>query len=58
MRNTSRVEGLTKLGVELNYCDLSEIRTLKNAIKDGEVVYHLAALVSDWGPKNYFTGSM
>src|SRR3989304_544022 len=49
VRSTSRVEGLSSLGVELRCGDLSDLRTLKEITKGGEVVYHLAAVVSDWG---------
>jgi len=54
VRSTSRVEGLSSLGVELRCGDLSDLRTLKEITKGGEVVYHLAAVVSDWGSKEEF----
>ncbi|MGH7800564.1 MAG: NAD-dependent epimerase/dehydratase family protein [Thermodesulfobacteriota bacterium] len=54
VRSTSRVEALISLGVELHYGDLSDLRTLKEITKGGDVVYHLAAVVSDWGSKEEF----
>ncbi|MBI2485879.1 MAG: NAD-dependent epimerase/dehydratase family protein [Deltaproteobacteria bacterium] len=54
VRKTSRVEELAKLGVELCYGDLSDPGSFKELTKDGDVVYHLAAMVSDWGEKEEF----
>jgi nucleoside-diphosphate-sugar epimerase len=54
VRNTSRVDTLSNSGVELYYGDLSDIKALKEATSGGDVVYHLAAMVSDWGSKGEF----
>ncbi len=54
VRKTSRVEKLSKLGVELCYGNLSDLSSLKEATKGGDIVYHLAARVSDWGSKEEF----
>jgi nucleoside-diphosphate-sugar epimerase len=54
VRRTSKVEELVKLGVELCYGDLSDPGSFKALTRDGDVVYHLAALVSDWGKKEEF----
>src|SRR3972149_3147366 len=54
VRSASRVEALSSLGVELHYGDLSDLRALKEITKGGDVVYHLAAVVSDWGSKEEF----
>jgi len=54
VRKTSRAEGLSKLGAELCYGDLSEPSSFKEFTKGGDVVYHLAAMVSDWGAKEEF----
>lgn len=49
VRNSSNVDELKKLDAELCYGDLSDNQALANATKGVEVVYHCAALVSDWG---------
>lgn len=54
VRKTSKVGELSKLGVELCYGDLSDFSSIKNATRGGDVVYHLAAHVSDWGSKEEF----
>lgn len=54
VRNSSNVDELKELGVELYYGDLSNIETLRSATKSVEVVYHCAALVSDWGRNEDF----
>ncbi len=54
VRKTSKTEGLSKLGVELCYGDLSEPGSFEEFTKGEDVVYHLAAMVSDWGAKEEF----
>lgn len=54
VRKTSRAEHLNKLGVELCYGDLSESGSFTELTKGGGIVYHLAAMVSDWGEKEEF----
>ena len=54
VRRTSRLGELRKLGVELCYGDLSDPGSFEALTKDGDVVYHLAAMVSDWGKKEEF----
>jgi len=49
VRKTSKVELLKNLNVKLFYGDLSDGKALTNATKGVDVVYHCAALVSDWG---------
>ncbi|MDA2920908.1 NAD-dependent epimerase/dehydratase family protein [Desulfobacterota bacterium AH_259_B03_O07] len=55
VRRTSNLELLNKLGVELCYGDLSDPDSLMQVTKGGDVVFHLAAMVSDWGPKDQFS---
>jgi len=55
VRKTSNVSRLDKLGVELFYGDLGDIEALRNITEGGEIVFHLAALVTDWGdPDNFY----
>ncbi|MFQ5788220.1 MAG: NAD-dependent epimerase/dehydratase family protein [Thermodesulfobacteriota bacterium] len=54
VRKTSNVEPLNNLGVELCYGDLADPKSLVELTKDGDVIFHLAAMVSDWGPKDEF----
>ena len=54
VRRTSNVESLNKLGVELCYGDLSEPDSLKKLVSGGEIIFHIAAMVSDWGSREDF----
>ncbi|HXG31060.1 MAG TPA: NAD-dependent epimerase/dehydratase family protein [Thermodesulfobacteriota bacterium] len=54
VRRTSKIEGLKKMGVELCYGDLSNPDSFNELTGGGDVVYHLAAMVSDWGPREEF----
>lgn len=54
VRKSSQVEPLKKLGVELCYGDLLDHDSLRSVTKGGDFVYHLAAMVTDWGSKRDF----
>ena len=54
VRKTSNVVSLKELGVELSYGDLGELDALREITKDGDIVFHLAALVTDWGDPDTF----
>ncbi|MGB3365839.1 MAG: NAD-dependent epimerase/dehydratase family protein [Thermodesulfobacteriota bacterium] len=54
VRKTSNVSHLNKLGVELCYGDLGDLEALRDLPKGGDVVFHLAALVTDWGDPETF----
>lgn len=54
VRDTSDVKMLKELGVELIHGDLGDTESLKRLPKGGGVVFHLAALVSDWGRREDF----
>jgi nucleoside-diphosphate-sugar epimerase len=54
VRKSSQVEPLKKLGVELCYGDLLDHDSLRSLTKGGDLVYHLAAMVTDWGSKRDF----
>jgi nucleoside-diphosphate-sugar epimerase len=54
VRRTSKVEALSNLGAELCYGDLSDPGSFGELMEGGDIVYHLAAMVSDWGPKEGF----
>jgi nucleoside-diphosphate-sugar epimerase len=54
VRPTSKVSHLNSLGVELVIGDTSDIKSLRTAIEGVERVYHVAALVADWGPWEAF----
>ena len=54
VRKTSNVERLKSLGVELHYGDLSDFNSLLEATRGVDVVYHCAALVTDWGVRKEF----
>lgn len=50
VRRTSRIERLKSLkNVEIFYGDLTDISSVERAIKGTQIVYHLGALVNDWG---------
>jgi dihydroflavonol-4-reductase len=55
VRKTSDTNRLTSLGVELVYGDLTDADSLKKAVKDVEVVYHLGAYYTFHGVwDNYY----
>ncbi len=54
VRKTSNVIRLKELGVELSYGDLGDLDALREITKDGDIVFHLAALVTDWGDPDTF----
>jgi len=54
VRPTSNAKRLRELGVEIRIGNLMDNATLMSAAKGVEVVYHCAALVSDWGPDEAF----
>ena len=54
VRKTSNVERLKSLGVELHYGDLSDFNSLLEATRKVDIVYHCAALVTDWGIRKEF----
>lgn len=49
VRKTSDVEEFNKLGVEVIHGDISDGNSLQGAVKDINIVYHLAAQVGKWG---------
>ncbi len=54
VRTTSNVERLKVLGVELCYGDLSDFNSFLEATRGVDIVYHCAALVTDWGTRKEF----
>ena len=54
IRETSDTRKLKELGVELFKGDLGSAEALQELPRGADVVFHLAALVSDWGPKERF----
>ena len=54
VRKSSQVEPLKKLGVELCYGDLLDHDSLRSLTKGRDLVYHLAAMVTDWGSRRDF----
>ena len=54
VRDTSNVKMLKELGAELCHGDLGDEGSLKRLPEGGDVVFHLAALVSDWGERREF----
>jgi len=54
VRKTSNVERLKSLGVELHYGDLLDFDSLLEATRGVDIVYHCAALVTDWGIRKEF----
>jgi nucleoside-diphosphate-sugar epimerase len=54
VRDTSDVKMLKELGAELCHGDLGDADSLERLPEGGDVVFHLAALVSDWGEREEF----
>lgn len=55
VRKTSRTDPLKRLGVELAEGDVRDAESLRAAARGREVMFHVAALVGEWGkPKDFF----
>jgi 2-alkyl-3-oxoalkanoate reductase len=54
VRDTSDVKMLKELGAELCHGDLGDRECLERLPAGGDVVFHLAALASDWGDRSLF----
>lgn len=54
VRPTSKTAFLESLGVELVQGDVTDVESLAPALSGVDVVYHAAAMVSDWGPWDEF----
>jgi len=54
VRETSDTRKLRELGVELYKGDLGSTEALQKFPQEADVVFHLAALVSDWGSREDF----
>lgn len=57
VRKTSDLSFISNFDIELVYGNLSDIDLLKKYIKDSDIVVHIAALASDWGPFKEFYDS-
>lgn len=45
---------MTRAGVELVYGDIRDRRAVREAMRGVDMVYHLAAIMRDWGPRRLF----
>jgi len=54
VRRTSDYIALKQLGVELVFGDLGNLESLKHLPGECDLVFHLAALVTDWGTREEF----
>lgn len=54
VRNTKKAEALEKHGAEIYHGDLADLDSLKDFPKDCDYLFHIAALVSDWGSREDF----
>ncbi len=55
VRKTSNVKFLNSIGVKFVYGDINDAVSLKNAMKDIDIVYHSAALADEWiSPKEAY----
>ena len=54
VRSTSDLHRLRGLGLELAYGDVRDYWAVREAVKDVDVVYHLAGVMRDWGPRRLF----
>jgi nucleoside-diphosphate-sugar epimerase len=54
VRDTSDVKALKELGAELVHGDLGNTESLSKLPRGGDLVFHLAAHVSDWGEREEF----
>lgn len=54
IRETSRCDALDGIGVEFCTGDLRNPQSLERAVEGVKVIFHCAALVTDWAPKKDF----
>lgn len=54
VRSTSDLRRLRGLGLELAYGDVRDRWAVREAVKGVDVVYHLAGVMRDWGPRRLF----
>lgn len=54
VRSTSDLRRLRGLGLELAYGDVRDYWAVREAVKGADVVYHLAGVMRDWGPRQLF----
>lgn len=57
VRKTSDLAFIKDFNIELVYGDISDIELLKKYIGNSEIVIHIAAFASDWGPYKKFYDS-
>ena len=54
VRSTSDLCRLRGLSLELAYGDVRDLQAVREAVKGVDVVYHLAGVMRDWGPRQLF----
>jgi len=54
VRSSSALRRLRGLGLELAYGDVRDYWAMREAVKDVDLVYHLAGVMRDWGPRQLF----
>ena len=54
VRKTSDLSFLNGLNTELFYGDINDVESLKTALNDIDLVFHVAGLAADWGPYGIF----
>jgi len=55
VRHTSNTQGLSQLkNIEICYGDVRDVSSLERAVRDCDMVFHLAACVEDWGAYRTF----
>lgn len=54
VRSTSNLQRLRGLDLELAYGDVYNYEAVRQAVKGVDVVYHLAGVMRDWGPRQLF----
>lgn len=54
VRKTSDLRFLKDVDTSLFYGDINDVDSVKPALNDVSIVYHIAGLAADWGPYNLF----
>jgi len=54
VRKTSDLSFLDQVPTELIYGDITDAKSLENALQNVDMVYHVAGLAADWGPYELF----
>jgi len=54
VRRVSDISSIKDMPIKIEYGSLNDIKDLRNVVKNVKIVIHLAAVMAEWGKKEYF----